>query len=352
MWHHSAGQFETCAECRFDGAAYTDEDVAGTLRNLSGWAGDTIVGIDEALLGRRPAPTTWSPAEYLRHMKRVLWTMRFAADLAVDEQDHQVDGGPPPDATADDAIDEIDVRHEVVRIHEEAMQLHERFLRADDVARTRTVTVNGEPADLGGILRHALHDVTHHLSDIGRGVVALGAGMPTSTGRVARINASGGGVPKAALDRATVGYRGIDGDRQADRRNHGRVWQALCLWSSDVINALAADGHAVTPGSAGENLTIAGLDWAALRPGTRLRFTGGSDAAGGSAGDSASGPAGDAGVLVECTRWAAPCSTIADSFLERDFRRIDAVQHPGSARMYAKVLVDGEVRTGDRVEVC
>ena len=142
------------------------------------------------------------------------------------------------------------------------------------------------------------------------------------------------------LDEADIGYRGIDGDRQKVRRHHGRVWQALCLWSAEVIEALAAEGHPVRPGSAGENLTIAGLDWAALRPGTRLLLGGtGED------GDSGSG------VLIECTTWTEPCRTIAGSFQGRDFRRIDAVRHPGSSRIYAKVLTDGTVRRGDAVSV-
>ena len=70
-----------------------------------------------------------------------------------------------------------------------------------------------------------------------------------------------------------------------------------------------------------------GIDWSALRPGTRLDFA-------------------DGGPLVETTMWAAPCKTIAESFTERDVRRIDAVRQPGSARLYAKVLRDGVVRPG------
>ncbi len=46
MWHHLAGQVERCDECRFDGSAYTVDDVSGTLRNLAEWAGHAMGGID------------------------------------------------------------------------------------------------------------------------------------------------------------------------------------------------------------------------------------------------------------------------------------------------------------------
>lgn len=52
---------------------------------------------------------------------------------------------------------------------------------------------------------------------------------------------------------------------------HRHAWQALCLWSAEVIDELRAEGHQLAPGNAGENLTLSGLDWGARRPGTRVR---------------------------------------------------------------------------------
>ena len=333
MWHHEAGQRETCDECRFDGGAYTVDDVAGTLRNLADWAGHELADIDHAVLNTRPAPDIWSPAEYLRHTKRVVWSMSALTETALSGPGHEVDGAPPPDASADDAPPAIDVHHELVRLDQESMRLHQLWLGANATQRAATVTVNGAPADVAGIVRHAVHDATHHLADIGRGVVALGVGTPPGVGRISQIHASGGGVPKAEIPEAEVGYRGVVGDRQATRKHHGRVWQALCLWSAEVIDALAAEGHPVSPGAAGENVTLAGIDWSTLRPGARLRI------------------GGDDGVIAETTTWATPCRTLNDAFTDRYFRRIDVDQHPGSSRLYAKVLRDGVVRAGDAVEV-
>jgi MOSC domain-containing protein YiiM len=101
-----------------------------------------------------------------------------------------------------------------------------------------------------------------------------------------------------------------------------------------VIEALAAEGHPVAPGGAGENLTLAGLDWSALRPGVRVVLGAGRDAP-----------------VAEITGWAEPCSTIAANFSGRDFRRIDHTLHPGWSRAYAAVVGVGVVRSGDGVRV-
>lgn len=156
-----------------------------------------------------------------------------------------------------------------------------------------------------------------------------------AVGSVAAVNASEGGVPKQPLDMAVVGPGGLEGDHQRARQHHGRPSQALSLWSADVIAALAAEGHPVAPGAAGENLTVAGLDWSALRPGVRLAV-----------GDDPS-----TAVVAELTWWAEPCRTISRCFADRKFSRIDHAHHPGWSRAYAAVLRGGDVRPGDPVRV-
>lgn len=333
MWRHLAGQVERCDECRFDGSAYTVDDVSGTLRNLAEWAGHAMGGIEPTDLNRRPTPTTWSPAEYLRHTKRVVWSMAGLAEMALAESGLAVAGSPPDNASADDPPAIADVYREFVRLDEEAQRLHLLWATASADERARTIDINGSTADVAGIVRHAVHDATHHLADIGRGIVALGLGTPDAVGCVDLIHASGGGVPKLTVPQAIVGYRGVGGDRQATRKHHGRVWQAICLWSTEVIDTLAAEGHPVAPGFAGENFTLSGIDWATLRPGARLEI-GGRD-----------------GVVLETTAWATPCKTLNDVFTNRDFRRIDVLRDPGASRLYAKVLRDGVVRAGDPVRV-
>jgi MOSC domain-containing protein YiiM len=153
--------------------------------------------------------------------------------------------------------------------------------------------------------------------------------------RVFQLNTSPGGVPKLPVDTFVVEpVTGVVGDVQAERKHHGRPWQALCLWAVEVIEALKGEGHPIAPGFAGENVTIAGLDWEAVRPGVQLRLGAGDDA-----------------VLCEITAAAVPCKKQRDWFADGDWNRIDDDRHPGWARMYAAVLGGGTLRAGDPVVV-
>jgi MOSC domain-containing protein YiiM len=148
------------------------------------------------------------------------------------------------------------------------------------------------------------------------------------TGRIVQLAISSGGVPKLPIDEGRVTLLGIVGDVQKHIKIHGGPERALSLFSLEVIEKLQAEGHPIAPGSTGENVTICGLDWASLAKGSRLAL-----------GDE---------VIVEITRPADPCKTIADSFTARDFKRLE---RPGEMRFYTQVLQEGTLRTGDVVRV-
>ncbi|MBW4481153.1 MAG: MOSC domain-containing protein [Tildeniella torsiva UHER 1998/13D] len=154
--------------------------------------------------------------------------------------------------------------------------------------------------------------------------------MP-SVGRIVQINISDGGVPKLPVLAGEVTLAGLEGDRQRNLKFHSGPDRALCLWSLEVIERLQQEGHPIAPGSTGENLTLAGLDWATLIPGSQLQL-----------GDQ---------VRVEITDYAAPCRTLMRWFSDRRFSRIAQKHHPGSSRLYARVLRGGLVSTGDRALV-
>jgi MOSC domain-containing protein YiiM len=156
----------------------------------------------------------------------------------------------------------------------------------------------------------------------------LGALLPTQQHAVVhQLSTSGGGLPKVAVDSVEAGFRGVIGDTQKTRRHHGRPFQALCLWSTDVIDALAAEGHSIAPGSAGENVTISGLDWPTLFPGVRLEI---------------------GGVLCEVSSYAVPCSQNRRWFSDGDVSRIHH-DNGDLSRLYATVLRPGSIATGDLV---
>jgi MOSC domain-containing protein YiiM len=151
-------------------------------------------------------------------------------------------------------------------------------------------------------------------------------------GRLLQVNRSPGGVPKLPVaGPVRVGFSGVEGDAQAEFTVHGGRRRAVCLFAIEAIRRVAGEGHPIGPGSCGENLTTEGIELATLPPGTRLAV-----------GDQ---------VLLEITRPVSPCRTIAGSFRDGSFQRIDIRRHPLDARVYARVLREGWVQAGDRIQV-
>ena len=151
------------------------------------------------------------------------------------------------------------------------------------------------------------------------------------TGRIVQISVSNGGVPKTAVPSARITSNGVEGDRQAHPDIHGGPERAVCLFSMERIRELQQEGHGIVPGSAGENVTIEGVDWDTVEPNSRLHL-----------GDD---------VLLEVTRYTSPCMNIRASFLDGNYARISQKRHAGWSRVYARVLTPGTVRTGDPVRV-
>ncbi len=152
--------------------------------------------------------------------------------------------------------------------------------------------------------------------------------LPASiTGTVVQLNTSKGGLPKLPQPAVTVGWRGVDGDRQATRVHHGRPFQALCLWSQEVIDELHAQGHPIAAGLAGENITVRGIPWADVRPGVRLQV---------------------GSVLCEVSSYALPCFQNRAWFTDGEFEVMHHERGPVS-RVYATVLQPGAIAAGDPV---
>ena len=146
-----------------------------------------------------------------------------------------------------------------------------------------------------------------------------------------QLNISNGGVPKLAVRDADVIETGLVGDKQKHLKFHGGPERAVCLYALERILKLQGEGHPIFPGAVGENVTVAGLDWEQLAPGTRLAL-----------GDE---------VVLEVTSYTVPCKNIAAAFDDGHFNRIAQPKHPGDARLYAKVIRPGRLLIGQAVRV-
>jgi len=151
------------------------------------------------------------------------------------------------------------------------------------------------------------------------------------TGRIVQISVSQGGVPKTAIPEAEVTVTGLIGDGHNNPEIHGGPEKAICLWSLEVIETLQQEGHTLAPGYAGENVTIAGLDWSQIVPSQYLRL--GED------------------VLLQVASYTSPCRKNMRWFADKRYSRMGQKHHPGSSRVYARVLQTGMIREGDAVAI-
>lgn len=149
------------------------------------------------------------------------------------------------------------------------------------------------------------------------------------SGRIHQLSISPGGVPKLPIDESTVSSLGLAGDDHNDKRHHGGLAGAVCLFSLEVIEALKEEGHQIFPGATGENITVSGIEWSEVVPGSQWRL-----------GEE---------VEIEVTSYTTPCQNQVNWFIEGDFTRINHKKNPGWSRVYARVLTEGRIRTGDAV---
>jgi len=155
---------ETCDECGFDGQAWSDADAIGAIAGLPRRYADAVDGLREADLGRRPIPEMWSIAEYVDHVREVLFGMRFLLDVALADPDTDLGDAPTP--TFEPQPRAIDVDAALAGVAAEADRLSGALAAAPPGAWTSHVIVDGDELDVHWIARHAVHDPTHHLGDV------------------------------------------------------------------------------------------------------------------------------------------------------------------------------------------
>lgn len=217
-----------------------------------------------------------------------------------------------------DAASTVEIAQVLLDLYPEAAQSELEELRAE-VAKT---VASGDPESVIGALFAQILSA--------REVAKRAGTLPSQTvGRVEQLNVSAGGVPKTPVQAVEVDFRGITSDKQRNRKHHGRPFQALCLWSAEIIEDLAAQGHPIAFGNAGENITTRGNEWTSLTMGTHLRM-------------------GD--VLMQVSAMAVPCGHQAQWFTDGDYSRLHH-ENGDISRLYATVVEPGTITTGDTITV-
>ena len=159
-------------------------------------------------------------------------------------------------------------------------------------------------------------------------IVSVNVGQPQDI-RLGKHHSLSGIDKRPVSGRVEVGGLGLEGDHILSRKHHGGPDQAVYLYSLDDYAAFAeVVGGLPAPGRFGENLTVSGLESAAVRIGARLSI---------------------GGVLLEVTAPRIPCATFAAHMGDAGFVKVFRnMRRPG---LYARVLKPGEVGVGDTVTV-
>jgi hypothetical protein len=168
---------EQCEECGFDGADVDDPALLEALRALGPkWSALLVWAGDE--LRTRPEPAVWSAIEYAAHSRDILALHAFGIEQAL-TVDEPAFPAIDADALVEAAATTYGDADPILVSRELGVQASAMADLADGVdARswTRGITIGEDRSDVRGLLEHALHDSSHHLADVERGIGQLRGG--------------------------------------------------------------------------------------------------------------------------------------------------------------------------------
>jgi hypothetical protein len=164
---------ERCDECGFDSDAWTDAAATEALGLLGTQWAEAISGLEPEQLQTRPIADRWSIAEYMDHVREVLFGMRFLLDSAINDPGIDLGTAPEPAFTPTPRL--IDIPAALEGVAREASSLQDGLRGIPPEAWTATARFDDGEVDAHWICRHAIHDATHHLGDVRRLRAALSA---------------------------------------------------------------------------------------------------------------------------------------------------------------------------------
>lgn len=156
---------QSCPECGFDPLTVEADDLPELIHaNTRGWFG----ALTGATATRRPDPTTWSALEYACHVRDVHRIFGERVRLMLTADDPQF-ANWDQDATAiEDRYDLQDPATVAVELVEAAADVAAAYaaVTGDQWERSGRRS-NGSVFTVASLGRYHLHDVVHHLHDIG-----------------------------------------------------------------------------------------------------------------------------------------------------------------------------------------
>jgi hypothetical protein len=156
-----------CRECGFDSATLPRAEVAPMIRsNADSWT--RVLAGDISSVCRRPAPDRWSPLEYACHVRDVFRIYDYRLELIVRLDDPTYPNWDQDETALDERYDQQDPASVAVGLRDAAQQIATRFAALRDDQWTRTGNrSDGAHFTVDTFARYLVHDVVHHLVDVG-----------------------------------------------------------------------------------------------------------------------------------------------------------------------------------------
>jgi hypothetical protein len=118
----------------------------------------------------------WSPLEYAAHTRDVIAMNGWGMDKILDGDAPDVPAMTPDEDAPDHGYNALDPQTVVGELEANARRMADRAERVvGSEPWSRTAKIGENTVDAGRVLRHAVHDATHHLRDVERGLKQLDA---------------------------------------------------------------------------------------------------------------------------------------------------------------------------------
>jgi len=152
-----------CAECGFEAGAVEPTDLAEAIHdNTRAWY-DVL---DRPDVRTRRRADRWSDLEYACHVRDVHLLFDERVRLMLTEDDPAFANWNQDDTAAEGRYDEQDPHQVVVELVEAAADVAARYAAVPDWSRTGRRS-DGSVFTVATLGRYHLHDVVHHVHDVG-----------------------------------------------------------------------------------------------------------------------------------------------------------------------------------------
>lgn len=156
---------QRCPECGFDAAEVAVTDLPRLLRETTRSWGEVF---DRADLSVRPEPTVWSALEYGCHVRDVHRVMAERARLMLAEDDPGFANWDQDRTAIEERYAEQEPAEVLIGLIEAAADAAGLYASVDGADWDRSGRrSNGARFTVGSLGRYHLHDVVHHLVDVG-----------------------------------------------------------------------------------------------------------------------------------------------------------------------------------------